>query len=62
MTEDQAIALTGALGALVLVGARLLLWRMPPKRMALLLAIWAAIFGTAFLIVRLFPNTVADFT
>ena len=62
MSEDQALALTGTLGAMALVIAALLVRRLPLRTMGRLALIWVAIFAAAFLLLRLLPAIVAYFT
>ncbi|WP_156678741.1 hypothetical protein [Sphingomonas profundi] len=62
MSEDQALALTGTLGALVLVAASLLTRRLPIGRVARLALIWFGIFAGLLLVLRLFPGIAAYFT
>lgn len=54
MTEDQALALTGALGGMTLVVASLMTRRLPMQRMALLALAWAAIFGMGYGLIWMF--------
>ncbi len=62
MSEDQALALTGMLGALTLVGASLIARRLPMRTFGRLALIWVTIFAGLFLIAGAFPALVARFT
>ncbi|MDB5682523.1 MAG: hypothetical protein JWM75_221 [Sphingomonas bacterium] len=53
MSGDQWAGLLAGAAALTLVGSALLARRLPAKRIVVMAAAWAAIFGGAVLIARL---------
>ncbi|TVV73484.1 hypothetical protein [Sphingomonas solaris] len=62
MSEDQALAMAGTLGAMTLVVASLMARRLPFRLVSRLALLWIMIFVGGILIVGSFPEIVAYFT